>query len=229
MEPLRSQIANLQRKLSRMQVQTNNNSGTPQSNPRRRRPRRRRPRAGAGGYVAPRVSNPNPRAGAPSKGISPQGSMRIARRELLGAVDQKYAASIEMVADSFPWLKKLSASFERIAWRKLVVLWKPAVGTTTNGRIMIGADWDAHHANTTATSVAALTPIMDVPVWQQGTLVLPPNRLMTRKEYMISDAGKTVDLIDRCPVALAIYVGGTGTDVIGHVWIDYEVDLFGTA
>lgn len=126
------------------------------------------------------------------------------------------------------WLKKLTTAFERIRWHSARIMWRPAVGTNKDGRLLMAVDWDGKHENTTAQSVSALTPIADVPLWQATTLNLPPSRLQTRKEYFIDSTAAT-ERVDRSPASIAVYIGAATTGVVGHLWITYDVSLFGTA
>lgn len=232
---LKRQIAGLQRKLAKLDgpsATSNNNGGSNGQTPtQRRRNRRRRAGtfAGAGGagstsgqVVAPKVQNPNPKG----RTVPLDGSIRIRRRELLASLKLGDSGSKALKVADFPWLKKIAAAYDRVKWHRCILTWRPAVGTTTGGQIIFGPDWDSNSTTTTVEAISCLTPVYESPLWQGGSLTLPPGRLMTRKEYQVRGDTKTADA-DLSPAYIVYNVGGKDGDA-GHLWIEYEVTLFGT-
>lgn len=128
----------------------------------------------------------------------------------------------------FPFLKKLASAFDRVKWHKCRLIYRPCCSSTTNGNIMVGIDWDAQNeAAVSAAMVGALTPVMDVPVWQSASITLPSSRLQSRKEYIVEAATATQEF-DLAP-GYVVYWGTADADkIIGHLWVDYDVTLFGT-
>jgi hypothetical protein len=112
-------------------------------------------------------------------------------------------------------------------WRanRVVVHYFPAVGTTANGILHMGADFDAFDYVTTRNSVAILTPQHTGPIWNSGTMSIPPDRI-NRSRWMYTNAGITNPTSDSSRgflIATAI----TGTDLPGEVWVEYELDFSG--
>lgn len=238
---LKQQIASLQRRLARVSFNASPSTAASSSVPgaasksqrrRRRRNRNTRPANSAGRFIAPATRNPNPSRVRNPRGITPSGSIRIRRKEFLGQVKGNTTGTASsyysLSPTSFPWLKNLAKSFDRYKWHSCVIYWKPAVATTQAGIFIMGLDWDSQ---TTATLdmewVAALTPVSEVPVWQMCQLVAPPSKLMTRKEYFITGDTKA-DQVDLTPGYLAWSVSSKLDDVVGHLWVEYDMTLFGT-
>lgn len=234
-ESLKLQIANLQRKLAKVDLNAsnvrsaNNNASSSTKSRRKRRNTRNlrdvnfRPN---NGYIAPRVQNTNPKAMVgKSKGIPPTGTIRIRRRELFISAMKKDVGQVWLLsATNFPWLKNLAASFDRIKWHSCLLIWRSAVATSTAGQIMMGVDWDSNTKALDATKMSTLTPLYEAPVWQSGNLRLPSSRLMTRKEYFIRKNTATDDA-DTGPGFLCFL---SSAENAGHLWVEYDVTLFGT-
>lgn len=166
-------------------------------------------------------------------GIDGSGAVKISRRELLYTVTTTQATglsaavSLKPSASAMPWLYGLSKSFEQIAWHKLVIQWVPMVATTTPGSIAIGLDWTGKCTASDATraKTVCLTPVMDTPLWQRATLVVPASRLQSRKYYTVDSD----DAYDTSPGTLCVNVTGTNvTATLGEVWVDYSISLLGT-
>lgn len=231
---LKQQIAGLQRKLNKLEVNGSNNQAASSSSKKRKR---RRNRAGnpasnnaGGSYVAPMAQNPNPRkAGGGMSFASRAGEVTLSRTEFVTEV-KGGSYFFNLHPDFCSFMKRMSALFDRISWRRAIVHWKPAVGTTEAGLIAYGMDWDSMAvANVTKEYVTALTPVAENPVWQMSTLTLPPNRLMTRKEYRIINAPTNEQVFEAQPGALCYSCSGDKTKVMGEFWLTYTVVFFGTS
>lgn len=234
---IKKQIADLQRRLAKQSLNGANNNTAPQpSGSRSKRAKRRAAGAsnrnsGAGpsrGVVAPALQNTN----AAGRSSLPDGSVRVRRRELLLQVKLNTATSVDLTLDKLPWLGKLANNFDRVRWHSAVLHWRPGVGTSTGGQILIGPDWDSNEASIKAENISSLTPVYESPVWQGGTLVLPAKRLMTRTEYIIratSGSGSiALPVCDRSPCAVCVYVSASKDEPAGHLWLQYDVTLSGT-
>lgn len=164
-----------------------------------------------------------------------ENSTRVSRRELAltvsMAADGTYGKALSLNPSSacMPWLAGLLKSFEQLVWHRMNITWVPQVGATTAGSVAIGVDWASKLSDTDATraKVAALTPVLDVPLWQRGSLTVPPQRLQSRRFYTTD----TSDPYDSCPGSLLVNVT-TNADLkskpVGEIWIDYSVSLYGT-
>jgi len=219
---LKTQIAALQRRLSKMEV-----GGSASSS--KAKPKKKR-KVGNGGYavVAPRVQRAVVRSGA-----SPQGVMEISREELLVAVvaTDKSTALVgkhKIHPSGLAWLKTLVGSFETYQWLSVQIYWKPAVGTNTDGLIVYGMDWNGN-AETARDKVQAMTPVSDHPVWQDTRLtpmILPSSRLQSRKFYFTTRLDQ-----DGCPGELGWNCSSTGpaNKFYGELWIKYRIRFLGTS
>lgn len=183
--------------------------------------------------VAPPVQNPVVRAIKQRKrGVAQEdGSMTVSREELLVAVTgngTEVSGSIDLKPDSFSWLKNVANSFERITWHQCQIYWKPAVGTSVNGLVVYGVDWNSKTpATLTRAIIQAMTPVCDHPLWQDNRgrpLILPVSKLMTRKEYSLQSDVKP----DSQPAILSYHVASSDKMFLGEIWIKYRVTMFGT-
>lgn len=244
-QQLKNQIAALQRKLAKLEVSRNGASAnSPTANNNNAGPsasRRRRARRARGAMVSNRgiTSTPNvvaPRVQAPNmRSAAQQGSIRIRRNEFLVEIKTgNGGGALAINIASFTWASKIAAAFDRATYHKVVFRYKAAVGTNVNGMISFSFDWDSNQAATVNRNIVlAATPVNDHPVWQSSTMALPPSRLMTRKEYnMFAPKSAVGTDYDNCPGYLlyaTTATKGTATDdfVVGELWIDYDISLFG--
>lgn len=233
---LKSQIAGLQRKLAKVEVSNGSSGSNPASTKSKSKARRRRRNRNSGAnngatgaaYVAPRVQQTNPRRQTEGGTLSADGSIRVRRTEYVKALKLSDKGTFTLLAASFPWLKGLSDSFDRIRWHACSFKYRPSVGTNVGGQLLMGMDWDSNVVSTvTMEAVASSTPVFEAPVWQAGTMQLPGSRLMSRKEYVIRPAAGQ-DTFDGQPGSLMYFVSGSGDSEAGHLWVTYDVSMFGT-
>lgn len=136
---------------------------------------------------------------------------------------------VDLQPDSFPFLKNLWKSFERIKWLNISVRWVPAVGTTFGGLIAYGADYSNRLVDSDRAAITALTPNKTHALWVDSSnspLVLPPSRLQTRLWYVESS-----DLNDHQPCRMMFAVDATAVTAettVGEFWISYKVQFSGT-
>lgn len=195
----------------------------------------------SGGYAAQPVANPvvnrtppkrRNRGGVPrAMSAAPDGSVRIRRREFIVVVKGSQSMSAAMDPVNYPWVAKIVNAFDRYTMHSLTVHFKTAVGATTDGLIAIGVDWDGHYSTSLLKRevVLALTPVMDGPIWQNMSMRLPQSKLMTRKEYSVKRDPNMDDIIDQSPGILLINVtSGSASKVMGEIWYDYDITLYGT-
>lgn len=243
-QQLRQEVQALTRRLENLAVGGQISSKTARNRRRRQRQSARRNGGGAPQVtqsVAPlaRGINTPRRRRSGRTAVQPfDGSIRVRRKEFIATLtgSQKSFVSTLSVA-AFPWLKKLGAAFDRVIWHSMKIIWKPAVGTTTDGMVCYGVDWasDPKKGPSDYTRQAALnyTPVADHPVWQsnESGLVLPVSKLMTRKEYYVfidSSRDSPPDNFDLAPGILVAIVDSSLSKTFGEVWIEYDASLFGT-
>lgn len=231
-QSLKNQIANLQRKLAKVNVSPNNattaSSGASKS--KRRKNRRNNSARSSGNIVAPRTFNANPATRNP-KGISANGTIRIKKREFLGDVKQGKDLFFTITPQSIPWLSGIDKIFDRHKWHSCVFTWVPSVGTTTDGSIIAGFDWDSFSkAVVSASHVASCMPVRSTPLWQGFTMALPSSKLMSRK-WLQSARDVKADEADTCIGYLLYHTSGApGSDdkSAGQFWIEYDITFTGT-
>lgn len=110
------------------------------------------------------------------------------------------------------------------------IQYKAAVGTTTNGEVLMGVDFDAKDYVNTYQGTAALSPKAMAPVWRDATLTVPQARAMKQKWLVtatdISTAGTTTPANFRNDaVAFAYQVTSTGSGATGSLWVEYNVEF----
>lgn len=134
---------------------------------------------------------------------------------------------ISLSPTKLPFLAGFTKMFDRYVYHRIRIVYRPSCGSTTSGSLIVGIDWDSKKsANLTYKVISNLTPVMDLPLWQGGTLVLPPSKLMTRKEYIINT--DDTDEFDSTPGFVCFAATGATAQTAGHLWIDYDISFFGT-
>lgn len=168
---------------------------------------------------------------------SPSGTLTITKREMLTTIalaadTAETLGSVPLICDSFPYLKGLSASFDRVVFKKMHLWFKPAVGTTYPGRVSMGVDWDYKSKPTLRKQLAGFTPTATAAAWEdteKQQMVLPRNSLQSRTFY--STSGAKTDYVNQGPGMLHWGVSGkqdSAIATISEIWAEYTVTLSGT-
>lgn len=228
------------RLLRSLPAQLSNPPASRRRNGNRRRRRTQTKKAGSG---LPPVGQPGmPLAPAPrrqpSRLVGNEGHMRVSRDELLTVVTAGSSgdASLTILADpvrskdDFPWLSGIASSWERVVWHKLELSWRSAVGTTTDGMVAYGLDWNSPSSSKTSPKreeIVALTPVHDHPIWQSTDgrpLVGPANMLRSRNQYIMG----STDSNDAAPCSIMVNVsGGPANKKVGELWVRYDLTMSG--
>lgn len=233
---LKKEIAGLQRRLSRIST---NGAGSRQpratAGSRRRRRRASRPNPNNIGsspttVIAPRVQYTNPR---PS-GTASDGKFRVTRTEYFKDVDcGKYGTFFINPKHFTGWVAGIAGHFERYKMHKCIFHYKAASGTNQSGYVLLGVDWnlskDPTSASDARTKAAASTPVFQTPIWQSGKFVLPKNRLMSRKELLVSPGDSSRDANETVAMIVYYFGGPTSQTGVGTLWIEYDFEFFGTS
>lgn len=223
---------------------TTNNGGergatVPATAAARRRRRRRRARGRQNAAPAPPVGQPgmpsttNPRNRA-TRVVGNEGHMRIARDELCATLtagadgSASFTVQLNPLDGAFGWLSGVAKSWERVVWHSVHISWRPAVGTTADGLIAYGFNWDPENASGAPkrAEVAQLSPVKDHPIWQatdRQPLVAPRAQLRGRNFYVMA----AKDRSDSTPAALQIAASGAPSKLLGEVWCRYDLTLQG--
>lgn len=158
-----------------------------------------------------------------------EGSLNLRREEYIVEVKTNdkgvMVDSKDLHPLTFPWLKGLAMSFDLYQWKSMSVEYRPAVGTTMDGFVVIGVDWGVEATGpTTVESVYALTPHVETPVWQKiPNMVLPQKQLQLKKWYDAPKQGS-----EGQPGKLCYYASGKASTVLGHIFVRYNIQLSGT-
>lgn len=177
----------------------------------------------------PRTQQPRRVAAPPNR----DGELVIGREELVlsaavpaGEGELNKAIPIKPEGEVLSWLLKLAANFDQIEWQAIRLVWKPAVGTTFNGSLIVGADWNAEATESTRAKAQACVPHFDTPIWQRGGMVLPKDRLQSRARYVL----KAREKVDQSP-GVILFAARTSKiaeeTFIGDLWMEYRVRLMG--
>lgn len=163
------------------------------------------------------------------------GDVLITKTELVSTVklpanSSQVKAHIDVIPDSFPWLKNFFGSFDRIRYESLQFYWKPLVGTTYGGAISMGFDWDWGASDTTRDKISGFSPNRTLPLYADGEskpLTLPKSRLQSRLWYV----PKATNYEDKGPGKVLYCADGKSDKTettIGDIWVKYTVVLSGT-
>jgi len=171
-ETLHSQIQTLASKVGNMQLVRR-----PTSNPNRSRQRRRNP-------MEPRLGGPVP---FPTGNMA-EGSMTVSGHEYFIPVQAEELSADTVKGQSvcpgksqIPLLDSMGKIWDRYQILQMEIEFHPSVGTTTDGTITIGVDYDPRLKPNTFGKVMSLNPLVVGPVWQSQKFIIPRNRLGDRK------------------------------------------------
>lgn len=159
------------------------------------------------------------------------GTITLQRSEILTSIEvadkatsTKGAIKLLPNASVMPWLFKLTSSFDQIVWHSARVYYKPAVGTTYFGSLVLGVDWNPSATAADRTVVQACSPVIEAAAWQPLQLVLPSSRLQSRKFYFVAAPAAQ----DAAPAAILYNLkcsSVSGQTFVGDIWLEYRVSL----
>lgn len=136
---------------------------------------------------------------------------------------------VDLVPDSFAWLKVLFTAYERVCWVQASVWYQPMCATTQSGSVAIGVDWDGSGSTTTTQGISAYSPSHISNVYAVSPkLVLPPSRLRGRLWYTPLSG----EWPDKSPAYIRWVVEGaessTAGKQFGYLWVQYTCVFSGT-
>lgn len=159
------------------------------------------------------------------------GTITLQRSEILCSIEvpvngTSFADHVKLLPSAavLPWLHKIASSFDQIVWHQARVYYKPAVGTTFSGSLVIGVDWNPAATVTTRSTVQACSPVMEAAAWQPMQMVLPAARLQSRKYYFLTATAAQ----DAAPAALLFNLKCSTVKeqtFLGDIWLDYRISL----
>jgi hypothetical protein len=144
-------------------------------------------------------------------------------RELLGPVQGDKTVAYEFLpgASGMAHLDARAGLYEMYRILGVKYLYKSAVGTTTNGEVLMGIDFDSRDLVLSYQGTAALQPKSLGPAWRDHTLVVPPARAMKQKWLLTSNLAD--DAASRG--AYTFQVTSTSNDSTGSVWVEYNLEF----
>jgi len=158
-------------------------------------------------------------------GTFANGSLILRDRELWATVNKNLTTVVfSPGSSSLSRLDAIANTFELYRLRRAVLHYQTAVGTTTAGAIYLGVDYDADDLPRDMAGVAALTPVVRMPVWQEGLLAVDVTRAIKGPNMYCKGTADHPGMSK----SFAVAIWNTATlDAVGELWIDYEIELIG--
>jgi hypothetical protein len=143
-----------------------------------------------------------------------------------------FTGSFVPTASGMLVLDSVAQTFDRYVVHNVTVHYRPSVGTTKDGYIVMGVDWDSKDNDPTSTQqVESLYPNLRTAVWQDGRMPIGgQSRIMTRKFLRIPHSEtQQEDTYDTTAFKLQISLVTQETPSIsaGDIWCTYDVTLEG--
>lgn len=130
-----------------------------------------------------------------------------------------------MTQGDLPWLKIMSASFERAQWRALKVVYRPGCAMTQAGRFAMGFDWDWSGEADSRSKIAGYQPNAACAVYENCTMSVPLAR--GPQKWFLAKASDKVNQGPGEVVWAADSSGESGEVILGELWAEYTVLLSG--
>lgn len=176
----------------------------------------------------PRIARKKTKTGIPAT----SGTLSINGLEYLGAVTSAATGTstvnsfkIEPGATGVARLDSFSGLFELYRFKQLQIEYRPAVGTTVDGIVHVGVDYDPSDVASTVAMVSSRNPVMSVPVWKSGRIAATPDRLNKGKwMYTSQSSGTHTDLGAACSIEYGLN-HGENSKTFGELWLKYEMEF----
>lgn len=178
----------------------------------------------------PNSARPSPKRSRRQTRLPP-GTVIVRYKELLTSVPAGTSQYLFVPGSSgLPHLDARGRMYEMYRLRGPVrVQYRAAVGTTTNGEVLMGVDYDAKDCVLSYNGTAALSPKAMSPVWRDSTLNIPHARAMKQKWLVtatdISVTSGVPTNFREDSVAFALIVTNTGNASPGSIWVEYNVEF----
>jgi len=191
-------------------------------------------KSGIGSYMAPTSIASQQRQRGPRSQTRFDGkSIIIKRRELIGSISGSTSFSVRKyavnpgIASTFPLLSVQAPQWEQYRFRKLAFEYITRTATTTLGSVIMAPDYDAEDVS--PASEAQITgyegAVEDAP-WKNISSFIDCNAISPGPRKFIRSGAVAGDIKNYD--ALNFFVATleeVGTDAIGKLWVDYEVEL----
>ena len=117
-------------------------------------------------------------------------------------------------------LDNLASNYDLYRVEAVQILYKPNVGTTVNGAVLLGADYDAFRVPSTQDDVLALAPVMRVPVWEEGCFTPFLDRI-NKQKWLYTSNVEAGDV--RLKTGFVLSIWNTGPAAAGDIYVKYRV------
>lgn len=174
-------------------------------------------------------------AAGSSTSVNSDAQINISRTEVIAVIKTDSTGGVtghvDLIPDSFGFLKGLAKCFDRFRWDAFKVFYKPAVGSTIGGFVSVGMDWDFAGTDVARAKLSGYSPNFTTAAWtdtESRPMVFPSSRLQSRSWYM-PNAGSSVAYVDKGPGKIHYAVESSAkSTTIGELWCSYRVTMAGT-
>lgn len=175
------------------------------------------------------------RSTRPKGGMTAQNSRRIIHRELVGSVSGSTSFNVTRYALNpglsltFPWLSSQATGWEQYRFNMLKFEYITRCATSTAGSVILSPEYDPSDAPPAneAAATNAMDSVEDAP-WKNISCSLTTTAMFPqgpRKFIRSSNVAGDVRNFDAGAFFLCT-VEEAGTDPIGKLWVEYDVELF---
>lgn len=148
-----------------------------------------------------------------------------------GKTEKVNEFKFDLTADNAPRFLKLQAkNWGRFTVKDITLHYRPDVGTSQDGAICLGVDWNADNAAPkTVKDTYILSPNRRTTLWQPFDIHLPKDLLNSRKFYPVSSQNDKTEAFDHVP--FVAYVGVRHKEntaaaySIGELWISWAIEF----
>jgi hypothetical protein len=122
----------------------------------------------------------------------------------------------------------MAAMYETYRVDKMVLHYCPAVGSTVDGMLHVGIDYDPEDSDGKVQDVVSCSTKVTTQVWKETTLNIPPSRL-NKAKWMYTFSPNGYDHRDLGATAKLLYYasGGATARAVGELWLEYRVTFTG--
>lgn len=154
---------------------------------------------------------------------STTGVLNVSGKERLGTVAGSGVSSVlyQPGVTGAARLDAFAGLYDLYRTRKVRLIYKPGVGSTINGFIYMGVDFNPTDGPKEVDEVAALNPVVSGTVWQSHQLSVPADRLNKGRWMYTSSATEAPSLSASGVFAIAT----TAADTPGEWWLEYDVEF----
>ncbi len=179
--------------------------------------------------------------GRPQTRAAPDGAVRVQHREFITNISSEYTFTTQPLSlgvnagdtQTFPWLSKLAAGYERYKVHSMTFHYEPFVSTTESGAVLIQVDYDpADPAPVTKNAMLNSLGATRSAVWMKSSMALNNKELKFDDHLFVRHRTR-----DQLQQDLKLYDVGTcfavvtdndaiaGIKQYGELWVSYDITL----